>query len=41
MTWRPVKDYMEKHMKVRHTAEETIIFDHDDPEALATVLEAT
>ena len=21
MTWRPVKDYIEKHMKVRHTAE--------------------
>ena len=24
-TWRPVKDYTEKHMKVRHTDEEDII----------------
>ena len=39
MTWKPVKDYIEKHMKVRHTAEEPIHFDHYDPEALATILE--
>ena len=39
MTWKPVKDYTEKHMKVRHTAEEPIYFDHYDPEALATILE--
>ena len=39
MTWKPVKDYIEKHMKVRHTAEEPIYFDHYDPEALATILE--
>ena len=39
LTWKPVKDYIEKHMKVRHTAEEPIYFDHYDPEALATILE--
>ena len=39
MTWRPVKDYIKKHTKVRHTAEEPIYFDHYDPEALATILE--
>ena len=35
MTWKPVKDYITKHMKVRHTAEEPIYFDHYDPECLA------
>ena len=39
MTWGPVKQYVEKHMKVRHTAEEPICFDHYDPEALANVLD--
>jgi hypothetical protein len=39
MTWKPVKDYIEKHMKVQHTEEEPIYFDHYDPEALATILE--
>ncbi len=39
MTWKPVKDYIDKHMKVRHTAEEPICFDHYDPEALAKILE--
>ena len=39
MTWGPVKNYIEKHMKVRHTAEEPIYFDHYDPEALANILE--
>ena len=39
MTCRPVKDYIEKHMKVRHTAEEPIYFDHYDPQALANILE--
>jgi len=38
-TWRPVKDYIEKHMKVKHTADEPIYFDHYDPEALANILE--
>ncbi len=40
MTWKPVKDYIEKHMQVRHTKEEPIYFDHYDPEALANILEA-
>ena len=39
MTWKPVKDYIEKHMKVQHTEEEPIYFDHYDPEALANILE--
>ena len=39
MTWGPVKNYIEKHMKVKHTAEEPIYFDHYDPEALANILE--
>ena len=39
MTWGPVKQYIEKHMKVRHTAEEPMYFDHYDPEALANILE--
>ena len=39
MTWGPVKKYIENHMKVMHTAEEPIYFDHYDPEALANILE--
>ena len=39
MTWGPVKQYIEKHMKVKHTAEEPIYFDHYDPEALPNILE--
>ena len=39
MTWKPVKDYIDKHMKVRHTAEEPIYFDHYDPDALGNILE--
>ena len=38
-TWRPVKDYIEKHMEVKNTPEEPIYFDHYDPEALASILE--
>ncbi len=38
-TWRPVKDYIEKHMKVKDTKEAPIYFDHYDPECLATILE--
>ena len=33
-----MEDYIEKHMKVRHTDEEPIFFDHYDPEALANIL---
>ena len=39
MTWGPVKNYIEKHMKVKNTAEEPIYFDHYDPDALANILE--
>ena len=39
LTWKPVQDYIEKHMKVRHTAEEPIYFDHYDPDALGNILE--
>ncbi len=38
-TWRPVKDYIEKHMRVKDTKEEPIYFDHYDPECLANILE--
>ena len=38
-TWKPVKDYIEKHMKVKHTDKEPIYFDHYDPVALANILE--
>ena len=31
MTWGPVKNYIEKHMKVKNTAEEPIYFDYYDP----------
>ena len=27
-TWRPVKDYVEKHVKVKNTTEKPIYFDH-------------
>ena len=39
VTWKPVKQYIEKHMKVSHTAEEPIYFDHYVPDALANILE--
>ena len=39
MTWGPVKQYIEKHMKVSHTAEEPKYFDRYDPDALANILE--
>ncbi len=38
-TWKPVKSYLETHMKVSHTEKEPIYFDHYDPDALASVLE--
>ena len=38
-TWKPVKEYIEKHMKVKHTKEEPIYFDHYDPEALGNILD--
>ena len=39
MTWRPVKEYIEKHMKVKNTAEEPVYFDHYSLDALANILE--
>ena len=39
LTWRPVKDYIEKKTWSINTPEEPIYFDHYDPEALATILE--
>ena len=38
-SWAPVKDYIEKHMKVQHTDEEPIYFDHYDPEALGKIID--
>ena len=38
-TWKPVKEYIEKHMKVKHSKDEPIYFDHYDPEALGKILE--
>ena len=37
-TWGPVKNYIEKHMKVKNTVEEPIYFDHYNPEALENIL---
>ena len=37
-TWKPVKDYIEKDMKVRHTEEEPIYFADYDPEALENII---
>ena len=39
-TWRPVKDYVEKHVKVKSAAKEPIYFDHYDPDALGNILDA-
>ena len=37
-SWAPVKDYIEKVMKVRETKEEPIYFDHYDPQALEQIV---
>ena len=37
-TWRPVKDYIEKRMKVKDTVEEPMYFDRYDREALENIL---
>ena len=39
MTWQPVKEYIEKHMKVQHNKEEPIYFNHYDPEALQKLID--
>ena len=38
-TWIPVKNYIEKHMKVYHSDGEPIYFDNYDPEALHNILD--
>ena len=37
-TWSPVKEYTEKEMKVKHSEEEPIYFDHYNPEALLKII---
>ena len=37
-SWAPVKDHIEKVMKVRETKEEPIYFDHYDPQALEQIV---
>ena len=39
MTWQPVKNYIENHMKVQNTKDEPIYFDHYNPEALDNILD--
>jgi hypothetical protein len=38
-TWIPVKSYIEKEMKVKHTKEEPIYYDHYNPDDLAKVID--
>ena len=38
-TWSPVKDYIEKEMKVKNTPDEPIYFNHYDPEALHKIID--
>ena len=38
MTWEPVKDYINKQMKVKHTDEEPIYFSEYDPDALENII---
>ena len=38
-TWNPVKEYIEKEMKVSHSKEEPIYFNHYDPDALTDIIE--
>ena len=38
-TWGPVKDYIEKTMKVKHTDEEPIYFQEYEPEALENIID--
>lgn len=37
-TWVPVKEYIEKEMKVQHTEEDPIYFDHYNPEDLQKII---
>jgi len=38
MSWEPVKDYIEKHMKVKETDEDPIYFDNYDSAALEKII---
>ena len=38
-TWVPVKKYISEEMKVVHSDEEPIYFDHYDPEALSNIID--
>ena len=38
-TWIPVKEYIEKEMKVQNTKEDPIYFDHYDPESLHKIID--
>ena len=37
-TWQPVKDYIEKELKIRNTDEEPDFLNHYDPEALHKII---
>jgi hypothetical protein len=37
-TWKPIKDYIEKEMGVKHTEEEPIYFSEYNPEALDKII---
>ena len=37
-TWKPVKDYIEKDMGLKHTDEEPIYFSEYDPDALSKII---
>ena len=37
-SWSPVKHYIEHDMKVKHTKDEPIYFDHYDPVSLAKII---
>ena len=39
MTWQPVKYYIEKTMKVKHTDEEPIYFQEYEAEALENIID--
>lgn len=38
-SWLPVKEYIEKHMKVMNTDEEPIYLDHYNPDTLADIID--
>jgi hypothetical protein len=38
-TWSPVKDYIEKELKIKNTDEDKYLFNHYDPEALHNIID--